>query len=131
MAGIGFELRRLVSSRTLSGLLGAAVSGALVVAGPWIVSAASIALAQRLPVFSVPQVALAFTGGMVWALALSLISTSAPLYIFVRISADLIYEGRRGEAADLLLKFGAASFLLALLPGYALGIALAGQAAEA
>ncbi len=131
MAGIGFELRRLVQKRTLSGLLGAAISGALIVSGPWIVSAASIAVAQHLPVFSAASTSLAFSGAMVWALAISLIATSAPLYIFVRLSADLIYEGRRGEASSLLLKFGAVSFAISLPPGLILGYLLAGHATDA
>jgi polysaccharide biosynthesis protein PelG len=114
MAGIGFELRKLVESRTIRGVLGAAFSGILIVAGPWLVSAASLAAAQRLPFLAEAGVALAFTGAMVWALAVSICASAAPLYIFVRFSADLIYERKKGEAASLLLKYEAASTLVSI-----------------
>jgi polysaccharide biosynthesis protein PelG len=114
MAGIGFELRKLVETRTIRGVLGAAFSGTLVVAGPWLLTAASLAAAQALPFLSSPGVALAFTGAMVWALAISICASAAPLYVFVRLSADLIYDGDRGEAVTLLLKYAAASAALSV-----------------
>ena len=93
MAGIGFELRKLVETRTLRGILGAAFSGTLVVAGPWLISAASLAAAERLLFSQSGGMPLAFTGAMVWALAISICASAAPLYIFVRLSADLICIG--------------------------------------
>ncbi len=114
MAGIGFELRKLVETRTIRGVLGAAFSGILVVAGPWLISAASLAAAGRLPFLALPGIALAFTGAMVWALAISICASAAPLYVFVRFSADLIYENKKGEAATLLLKYALASTLISL-----------------
>jgi uncharacterized membrane protein len=131
MAGIGFELRKLVETRTLRGVLGAAFSGTLVVAGPWLVSAASVAAAQRLPFFTGPGVALEFTGAMVWAFALSICLSAAPLYIFVRLTSDLIYENRKGEAASLLLKFAAATALASLPLGGAAAFVLCGGGAGA
>jgi polysaccharide biosynthesis protein PelG len=130
MAGIGFELKKLIETRTLRGILGAAFSGTLVVAGPWLISTASMTAAQRLPILASPAVAFAFTGAMVWALALSICLSAAPLYIFVRLTSDLVYEGKRGEAATLLLKFAAASVLVSLPIGYAMGLVLAGSAAD-
>jgi uncharacterized membrane protein len=114
MAGIGFELRKLVETRTVRGVLGAAFSGILVVAGPWLLTAASLAAAGRLPFLAAPDIALAFTGAMVWALAISICVSAAPLYIFVRLSADLIYESQKGEAVTLLLKYSGASVLASL-----------------
>lgn len=114
MAGIGFELRKLVETRTIRGVLGAAFSGILVVAGPWLISAASLAAAQRLPFLAAPEIALSFTGAMVWALAISICVSASPLYVFVRFSADLIYAGDKGEAATLLLKYSGASALLSV-----------------
>jgi uncharacterized membrane protein len=127
MAGIGFELRKLVETRTLHAFLGAAFSGTLVVAGPWLISAASLAAAQRLPVLSEPETALAFTGAMVWALALSICVSAAPLYIFVRLSADLVYEDKRGEASTLLLKYAGATVLASLPLGFGAALALVGN----
>jgi polysaccharide biosynthesis protein PelG len=122
MAGIGFELRKLVETRTIRGAIGAAFSGTLVVAGPWLISAASLAAAQRLPFLRLPGIALEFTGAMVWALALSICLSAAPLYLFVRLSADLVYENRRGEAASLLVKYACASALVSLPLGLLLSL---------
>jgi len=129
MAGIGFELRKLVETRTIRGVLGAAFSGTLVVAGPWLISAASLAAAQALPFFSLPGTALAFTGAMVYAIAISICASAAPLYVFVRLSADLVYENRKGEAATLLLKYSGASALLSLPLGLIAGLLLVEDAA--
>lgn len=124
MAGIGFELKKLIATRSLRGVLGAAFSGTLVVAGPWLVSAASLAAAQRLPFFASGGLALEFNGAMIWALALSICLSAAPLYIFVRLGSDLIYEGKRGEAAGLLLKFELLSALVSLPAGWGLAVLL-------
>lgn len=124
MAGIGFELRKLVETRTLRGVLGAAFSGTLVVAGPWLLTAASLAAAQRLPFLADPRIATEFIGAMVWALAISICASAAPLYIFVRLSADLIYVGKKGEAAALLLKFALASALASVPVGIVASLAL-------
>jgi uncharacterized membrane protein len=124
MAGIGFELRKLVETRTIRGVLGAAFSGILVVAGPWLISAASLAAAQRLPFLAAPGLALEFTGTMVWALAISICASAPPLYIFVRLSADLIYENRKAEAANLLVKYAGATALISLPLGLGIGCLL-------
>jgi len=131
VAGIGFELRRLMETRTISGFLGAAFSGTFIVAGPWIISAASVAAAQRLPFFAGEGVALAFTGAMVWAFALSLCASSGPLYAFVRLSADLVYDRRMGEASTLLLKTAAIAAAASLPLGAAAAALLAPGAANA
>jgi len=124
MAGIGFELRKLVETRSIRGLLGAAFAGIVIVAGPWLVSAASVAAAQRLPFLAGGQEALAFTGAMVWAFALSLCLSTGPLYVYVRLSADLIYERRRSEAGAALLKAAATTAALSFPVGLAAACAL-------
>lgn len=129
MAGIGFELRKLVASRTLGGVLGAAFSGTLIVAGPWLVSAASMTALQRLPFYGAAGVGMEFTGAMVWAFALSICLTAGPLYIFVRYSADLVYEGRKGEAATLLLRYAALQALVSIPVGTGFSLVLAGPGA--
>ena len=127
MAGIGFELRRLIETRTIGGFAAAAISGSALVAGPWLISAASVAALQALPFLSDPIASASFTGAMVWAFAISIVATTGPLYIFVRLSADLIYEHREAEAADLLLRVAAALAAVSLPIGYAIGAVLAPQ----
>ncbi|HET7839136.1 MAG TPA: exopolysaccharide Pel transporter PelG, partial [Rectinemataceae bacterium] len=131
MAGIGFELRRLVETRTISGFAGAAFSGVVIVAGPWILTILSLSAAQSLPFFAEGEVALAFTGAMVWTLAASLCLSAGFLHIFVRLSADLIYEGKRAEAACLLVKVAAATAAVSLPIGWALASLLIANGAHA
>ncbi len=131
MAGIGFELRRLVETRTIRGFASAAFSGIVIVAGPWIVTILSLAAAQHLSFFSAPDVALAFTGAMVWALAISLCLSTGFLHIFVRLSADLIYEGKKGEAAALLLKVALFVVALSLPLGYGFAAILVEESSHA
>jgi uncharacterized membrane protein len=47
-----------------------------------------------------------------------------PLHVFVRFSADLIYERKRGEAASLLLKTAAAAILISFPLGLAFSLVL-------
>ncbi|MDP3176316.1 MAG: exopolysaccharide Pel transporter PelG, partial [Spirochaetaceae bacterium] len=110
----GFELRKLVETRTFGGFLKAAVSGTLVVAGPWILSVASIALAQGFGFVAAGEDSLAFTGAMVWAFALSMSLGAAPLNAFVRLTADLVYLGKLKQAADLLVKYALAATAVSL-----------------
>lgn len=124
MAGIGFELRKLVETRTIRGFLGAAFSGTFIVAGPWLVSTASVAAVQRLPFLGGGEASLAFSGALIWAFALSLCLATGPLYIYVRLSADLIYEKRRGEAGMALRKTAAAVAALSFPVGLAMAFAL-------
>jgi polysaccharide biosynthesis protein PelG len=131
VAGIGFELKKLIETRSLTGVIGAAFSGTLVVAGPWLVSAASLALTQRLSFFTAKGFALEFNGAMIWALALSICLSAPPLYLFVRLSSDLLYEGKKGEAASLLLKFEGFSALVSLPVGLAMAWVLAGNGRDA
>ena len=120
VAGIGFELRKLVETRTLRGFFGATFSGLFIVAGPWLVSTASIAAVQRLPFLVGTDAEAAFTGAMVWAFALSLGLGTGPLYAYVRLSADLLFEHKRGEAGTALAK----SVLIVALVSFGLGLGL-------
>ena len=129
MAGIGFELKKLIETRSIRGLLGAAFSGTLIVAGPWLISAASMSAAQSLPILASSAASFEFTGAMVWSFALSICLSAAPLYVFVRLSSDLVYDGKRGETASLLLKFAGLSWLLSLPVGYLAALILSGKQA--
>ncbi|HRY54540.1 MAG TPA: exopolysaccharide Pel transporter PelG [Spirochaetia bacterium] len=124
MAGIGFELRKLVEKRSVSGFLGASLAGVFIVAGPWLISTASVAAVQRLPSLAGGPDALAFTGAMVWAFALSIGLGTGPLYAYSRLVADLIYERKRGEAGTALAKSAAAFGLASLAAGAALSLLL-------
>jgi uncharacterized membrane protein len=113
MAGIGFELRRVIGKGGLSRSLGAALAGVLVVAGPWLMTILSISLIRA--AFSrggfgfVPQ----FQVAVIYSYAFSLSLFSGFHHHFTRIVADLLWEGRKAEAAGWFLRFAAAAALLA------------------
>ncbi len=127
MAGIGFELKKLINEQSLKGIMSAAFSGTFVVAGPWLVSTATLAAVERLPFFSKPGLALEFNGAMIWALALSICISAAPLYIFVRQSSDLVYKKETHKAARLLIAFSEQICIISLPLGYILSLLLAGK----
>lgn len=131
MAGIGFELKKLINEQSLKGVMSAAFSGTFVVAGPWLVSTATLAAVERLPFFSQPGLAAEFNGAMIWALALSICLSAAPLYIFVRQSSDLVYKKEKRKAARLLVNFAGQMCIISLPAGFLLSLALTGAGPDA
>jgi uncharacterized membrane protein len=61
---------------------------------------------------------------MVWAFALSLGLGTGPLYAYSRLSADLIYERKRGEAGTALSKSALVLGLISLALGWGLSLLL-------
>ena len=105
MAGIGFELRKVMGKGGLFSLFQAALSGVMIVAGPWLLSIASITLINQLMTRipgADPQV---FMGTVVYSYAFSLSLFGGLQYIFTRIIADKLYEKKEDDAASLLIVF--------------------------
>jgi uncharacterized membrane protein len=122
MAGIGFQLRKVIGKGDLSQTLGAALSGIFIVAGPWLMSIVSISLIRF--AFSRTDFAysLVFQSSIIYAYALS-ISLFAGLHQhFSRLVSDLIWENRQREAATWLIRF---SVFAALLSGFIASVAMA------
>lgn len=111
MAGIGFELRRVLGADGLSGRVGALASGIFVVAGPWLMSIIAMAALQAL--FGRLGVAMAevFQAYVIYAYALSLSLFSGLHHLFTRAIADLVWEGKKGEACLLMLRYAGAAAL--------------------
>jgi uncharacterized membrane protein len=123
VAGIGFELRRVIGKGGLSRTLGAAIAGVFVVAGPWLLTILSVFLIGL--VFKGTRFGFAeqFQGAIIYAYAGSLALFSALHYLFTRIVADLVWESRHGEAAAWMLRFAlAAALLSALLSGLVMAL---------
>ncbi len=112
MAGIGFELRRVVARSDLASSLQAVFSGALLVAGPWLVTVLTIfAIHSGLGVLQVPH-APVFQAVVTYSYALSLALGSPVQYLFTRLVSDLIWEKREKEASVWLIVVSLGVFFL-------------------
>jgi len=120
MAGIGFALRNLSRQETLSSVLAAGGHAAVIAAGPWLFTIASLAALS----FSVErQVGLetlaAFRAVIIYAFATSLVVTAPVTIVATRLVADALWA-RKPEAVRPLLF---AAFAVSAL---AVGVAVAG-----
>lgn len=96
MAGIGFELRRLLRKKSLIGMAHAYAYAGLIGSGPWVISIIAILAiglltstnAMQLPFIAQFQVSVSYL------MAGSLILTSPLQLMFTRYIADRIYEKR-------------------------------------
>lgn len=92
MAGIGFEISRLMQPRTYRGVLKAYGYAALISSGPWVLSMVSIAglglLLKSLGNFSNLD---AFFVAITHIFAFSLVATGPVQLVIARYAADLIY----------------------------------------
>lgn len=94
MAGIGFELRKLLKKRTYGGLLRAYAYAGLISSGPWVLSIVGIML---IGVFSLghiePREAVAqFQVSVTYLFLVSLIGTGVVQLAFTRFVADRLFE---------------------------------------
>ncbi|MDQ3059343.1 MAG: exopolysaccharide Pel transporter PelG [Pseudomonadota bacterium] len=98
MAGIGFELHRMLGKDTLSGRLQAYTFAAIIGSGPWVLSIVAILAIglintrQSDPSDAVGQ----FQVSITYLMAFSLILTSPLQLMFTRFVADRLFEKRQG-----------------------------------
>lgn len=117
MAGIGFVLERLLLKGGVRNLFIVAVSGTALVAGPWLLSAASIFLAVSLvPV----EVAAPFQQTLVYVFASSLIFFGGIHLTYTRRVADLHYFNMVEAQRRALFRATALVTALSLLLGVVL-----------
>ena len=119
MAGIGFVLERLLLKGGARNLFIVAVSGTALVAGPWLLSAASIFLAVSL----VPSsVAAPFQQTLVYVFAGSLLFFGGMHLTYTRRVADLHFFNMVGPQRLVLVKAIALVTLLSLVLGALLAL---------
>jgi polysaccharide biosynthesis protein PelG len=94
MAGIGFELRKLLKKQTYSGLFQAYAFAGLISSGPWVLSIIGIMLIGVLSLGSVfPKDAISqFQVTVTYLFLISLIGTGLVQLSFTRFVADRIFE---------------------------------------
>lgn len=107
MAGIGFELRKLVRDDSLSGWMRAYGYAGLIAAGPWVFSILSVLLVGVVATATVSQPILVtrFLVSVTYLMAASLIVTGPLQLLFSRFVADRVYEKRQDRIVPNL--FGA------------------------
>ncbi len=123
MAGIGFELRRILKRGTLLSLLGAYGYAGVIGSGPWVLSIVGIlavgllTVSTVIPKFAVTQ----FQVSVTYLIALSLILTGPFQLSYTRFVADRLFEKRN----DLVLpNFNAVALTVTWTSGLA-GLAAA------
>lgn len=122
MAGIGFELKRVLAKGGVARFLTVSLAGTAVVAGPWLISVMGIFAIQSLSRSAIREAPTLFSAVIIFCNSLSLILFGGPHYVFTRRLSDLIYERKDREAGGALLQFlalTAAGALLLGLPGAA------------
>ncbi len=115
MAGIGFELQRVLKRGGIGSFFKVILAGSIVVAGPWILTILGIFFIGRYAEVSLGTYRNFFTGAVVYCYAFSLIIFGGTHYIFTRYVADLIYEEKNREAGSALISFSALVVFLAIV----------------
>ncbi|WP_354686284.1 exopolysaccharide Pel transporter PelG [Cupriavidus necator] len=121
MAGIGFELRKMLRRDNLSGMLGAYAYAGIISSGPWILSIVGILLIGMLSLpFVVPgSLITQFQVSVTYLIAGSLILTGPMQLSFTRFTSDRLFEKRDHL---VLSNYHAVALLVTVLSG---GIGLA------
>ncbi len=103
MAGIGFELQRVLKQGGVTGAFKVAIAGIIIVAGPWLVSILGIFSLSRFAGFALAEGSGLFTAAIVYSYAFSLFLFGGIHYIFTRYVSDLIYIRNNSRAFSALL----------------------------
>ncbi len=103
MAGIGFELQRVLKRGGMVGAFKAALAGIIIVAGPWLVSILGISFLYQISSTAFGEHGMLFTAAVVYSYAFSLFLFGGFHYIFTRYIADLIYVKENGRALGALV----------------------------
>ncbi|HYR26601.1 MAG TPA: exopolysaccharide Pel transporter PelG, partial [Aquabacterium sp.] len=101
MAGIGFELRRMLRKNTLMGLMEAYAYAGVISSGPWVFSILGILLVGLFSASVVvpPSLVTQFQTSVTYLVAGSLILTGLVQLAYTRFVSDRLFEKRR----DLIL----------------------------
>jgi uncharacterized membrane protein len=94
MAGIGFELRKLLRHDSLLGTLQAYAYAGVISSGPWVLSILGILLigVMAVPVLADTKMVTQFQVTVLYLLATSLVITGPVQLAFTRFTADRLYE---------------------------------------
>lgn len=124
MAGIGFELRKILRNDSYFGLLQGYAYAGVIASGPWILSIVGVLL---LGIFSLAMTAdhlpvIQFQVSVTYLIAFSLIVTGLGQLIFTRFIADILFARRQAMVIGALLAMLAVTTLVATLFALPVGI---------
>lgn len=119
MAGIGFELRRILKRDNLSSLIGAYGLAGIISSGPWVLSVLGVMLIGVVSLsLSVPDPEIIqFLVSVTYLMAISLILSGLFQHVFTRWVADRLYEKNNRLILPNLMGVLWFSTLLALICG--------------
>jgi len=103
MAGIGFELQRVIQRGGMTGAFKAALAGIVIVAGPWLISILGIFALSHFAGFALEKGGALFTAAVVYSYAFSLFLFGGLHYIYTRYTSDLIYVKDASRAFATLI----------------------------
>ena len=94
MAGIGFEIRKILKEKTIFSIVRAFSYAGVISSGPWIISMVSILIAYYIAgvYFKDKIIAVKFTLMVTYLIALSLILTSFSQLSFTRYVSDVLFK---------------------------------------
>jgi uncharacterized membrane protein len=99
MAGIGWRLERMMANDSLSGTLGAFLTGVAVTSGPWLLTTLVLVIV-RISAASSGTLAVQQVEQVITVVYATVIVLSAPIDIVLsRYAADRVYEKRRDQIA--------------------------------
>lgn len=106
MAGIGFEIRKLLRRDDLAGVLQGYTHSAMTATGPWLLTILTLAGIVRLGGSSVSSEQLTeFRLIIIYNFGLSLVTTGPIVMVATRYLADAIYAKKIDEAPSMLLGY--------------------------
>ncbi|MBN2618358.1 MAG: exopolysaccharide Pel transporter PelG [Spirochaetales bacterium] len=122
MAGIGFELKKIINDGSITSFLKASFSGIFIVAGPWmfsIVTLSSISyLVQDLKRESIDD----FFSILIYIFSFSIIISGGFQYLITRLFSDYIYNKKVNEALYFIEMYmlitGIISFIITFILSY-------------
>jgi len=103
VAGIGFELYKILQKGTLSSIVQAFFLGIIIIAGPWILSVLTIYIIQRYAYMAIGDNPSLFTVSIVYVYAFSLFFTGGLHYVFSRYIADMVFIENYDDIPPALL----------------------------
>ncbi len=117
MAGIGFELQRVLAKGGLGSVFKVALAGIVIVAGPWLISILGIYSIGTFAGFVLTEGYDLFIAAVVYCYAFSLMLFGGYHYLFSRRVADLVFQRQEAEASSVLFGSLIAVGLLAAVAG--------------
>lgn len=129
MAGIGFQLERMVRNGGVGGFIGATLDGAVLSSGPWVLTICAVLLLQNWIVRHGIADAGTIQTVMVYAFSGSVVIASPFALVGVRVASDRMFESNPAAIPGILTLALCGATLVAVVAGHFLFGVLAGHGA--